>query len=215
MPTTLIGLIRSDIRRIVDKKQKTPRRLERRLSALESKLRALAASVRKLSRGSVRPAGSASPAGGEPSGAQIRAARERMGLTREVFAKRLKVSPSIIFLWESGRSRPRRSANVEALQKLLRSGTPNKAAAKSSQSAGMDGSAIRALRARLRLSREKFAKRVGVSSSMIFLWESGRSTPRRRSSLEKLRNLTAQVASAKSSAKPAKGRRAKGRGKRG
>jgi DNA-binding transcriptional regulator YiaG len=117
-----------------------------------------------------------------------------MGLTREVFAKKLQVSPSIIFLWESGRSRPSRRANVEALQKLFRGGAAGRAADKSAgKGARMDGRSIRAVRARLGLSREKFAKRVGVSPSMIFLWESGRSSPRRRANLEKLQALAGEA----------------------
>jgi DNA-binding transcriptional regulator YiaG len=195
MPTTVMGLIRSEIRRIVDRRQKPPRRLERRLATLESKLRALTAAVRKAGRRPALSTRGAAPAADAPSGAQIRALRERMGFTREVFAKRLQVSPSIIFLWESGRSRPSRRANVEALQKLFRGATGGRAAAAKSGARGsrIDGRVIRAVRARLGLSREKFAKRVGVSPSMIFLWESGRSSPRRRANLEKLQALAGEA----------------------
>ena len=190
-----MGLIRSEIRRIVDRRQKTPRRLERRLATLESKLRALTAAVRKAGRRPALSARGAAPAAADaPSGAQIRALRERMGFTREVFAKRLQVSPSIIFLWESGRSRPSRRANVEALQKLFRGAAGGRAAAKpGARASRIDGRTIRAVRARLGLSREKFAKRVGVSPSMIFLWESGRSSPRRRANLEKLQALAGEA----------------------
>jgi DNA-binding transcriptional regulator YiaG len=182
-----MGLIRSEIRRVVDRRSSRPGRLERRLAALEMKVRALASALRGAAR---RPGALGAGAGGDvPSGADIRALRERLGMTREKLAQRLQVSPSIIFLWESGRSTPSRRANLEALRKFFASS--GKAAA-SSESAAMSGTEIRAVRARLGLSREKFAKRAGVSPSMIFLWESGRSSPRRRANLDRLRQLASE-----------------------
>jgi DNA-binding transcriptional regulator YiaG len=137
-----------------------------------------------------------------------------MGLTREVFAKKLQVSPSIIFLWESGRSRPSRRANVEALQKLFRSGPAAGAVKATGRASRLDGRSIRAVRARLGLSREKFAKRVGVSPSMIFLWESGRSAPRRRANLEKLQALAGEAGGGGMRAQRAARRNAGKRGRR-
>jgi hypothetical protein len=48
--------------------------------------------------------------------------------------------------------------------------------------------AIRAVRDRLRMTREQFAKLVGVSPGSIFGWESGRTLPR-RGSLARLKDL--------------------------
>src|SRR5688500_13843924 len=107
MPTVM-GLIRAEIRRVVGRRQKVPRRLERRLSALEAKVRSLSTALRAAARGRVGARGESLAA---PSGAELRAVRERLGLTREKLAKQLQVSPSIIFLWESGRSTPSRKAN--------------------------------------------------------------------------------------------------------
>jgi DNA-binding transcriptional regulator YiaG len=53
------------------------------------------------------------------SAAQIRDLRSRLGETRKAFAARLGVSPSIIFIWESGRSTPRRGGIVAKLQRLI------------------------------------------------------------------------------------------------
>jgi ribosome-binding protein aMBF1 (putative translation factor) len=49
----------------------------------------------------------AAPAGKAPSPQQIRAARARLGMTREKFAQHVGVSPGSIFLWETGRATPR------------------------------------------------------------------------------------------------------------
>jgi DNA-binding transcriptional regulator YiaG len=181
-----MGLIRAEVRRIVDRRQKFPRRIEKRLSALELKIRSLSTAVRVAARR--RGPGGGAPAKDAPSGSDLRALRERLGLTRQVLAKRLDVSPSIIFLWESGRSTPSRKTNLEALRKFFKSAGSSAAA----PAAAMSGPEIRAVRDRLGLSREKFAKRAGVSPSMIFLWESGRSTPRRRTNIDKLQQLAAE-----------------------
>jgi DNA-binding XRE family transcriptional regulator len=42
----------------------------------------------------------------------------------------------------------------------------------------MKPSAVRALRARLGMTRERFARTLGVSPGSIFLWETGRARPR-------------------------------------
>jgi DNA-binding transcriptional regulator YiaG len=59
--------------------------------------------------------------------------------------------------------------------------------------------AIRALRARLGMTRKQFSQALGVSPGAIFLWETGRSVPR-RSSLARLKDLRARGAAAKSKA---------------
>jgi DNA-binding transcriptional regulator YiaG len=53
------------------------------------------------------------------SSEQVRALRRRLGETRKAFAARLKVSPSIVFMWESGRSSPRRAAIIARLTSLI------------------------------------------------------------------------------------------------
>ena len=118
MATTLIGLIRSDIRRLVDKKQKARRRLERRLAALESKLTVLTAAMRKLGHvpaPTTRGMGLATPG---PGGAEIRALRAHLGLSREAFGKRIGVSRTMVYRWESGRAAPRRRSSVDKLEAL-------------------------------------------------------------------------------------------------
>ena len=47
--------------------------------------------------------------------------------------------------------------------------------------ARLSGEDIRALRARLRMTREQFARLLGVSPGSIFGWETGRTVPRGRS----------------------------------
>lgn len=51
---------------------------------------------------------------------------------------------------------------------------------------GVPPAAVRALRARLEMTREQFARYLGVSPGSIFLWESGRARPR-ATSLARLR----------------------------
>jgi DNA-binding transcriptional regulator YiaG len=93
--------------------------MRRELRALQREVSRL----RTLLQGHVRRASRA--LGSEPaapatfSAEQIRTARTRLGESRRAFAARLKVSPSIIFLWESGRSRPRRGAIVSRLEQLM------------------------------------------------------------------------------------------------
>jgi DNA-binding transcriptional regulator YiaG len=50
--------------------------------------------------------------------------------------------------------------------------------------------AVRALRAKLGMTREQFARYLGVSPGSIFLWETGRAQPR-AASLARLRKVTA------------------------
>ena len=95
---------------------------------LKQELRSLAREVEKL-RALIKTIGQtktqAAPSGRNQhatppiSGTQIRALRDRLGESRKAFAARLRVSPSIIFMWESGRSAPRRAAIVARLQQLV------------------------------------------------------------------------------------------------
>lgn len=55
---------------------------------------------------------------------------------------------------------------------------------------GISPAAVRSLRARLAMTREQFARYLGVSPGSIFLWESGRARPR-AASLARLRSAMA------------------------
>ncbi len=87
------------------------------LRTLQRQLRELRAMAAASGRTAYR---SAVGGAGAITGAQVRAARERLGESRKAFAARVGVSPSIVFLWESGRSTPRRAGIVERLRELVR-----------------------------------------------------------------------------------------------
>jgi DNA-binding transcriptional regulator YiaG len=63
----------------------------------------------------------------------------------------------------------------------LRSGVRQAGAAAGRRGRQITPQGIRGLRERLRMTREQFAKLVGVSPGSIFGWESGRTFPRRGS----------------------------------
>ncbi len=54
-----------------------------------------------------------------PSARDIRGLRERLGETRKEFAGRLGVSPGIVFLWESGKTQPRRAESLRRLREAM------------------------------------------------------------------------------------------------
>jgi DNA-binding transcriptional regulator YiaG len=95
------------------------------VKALRDELRALRqelSGLRAAVGGSTRARGmAAKDSGPSITASQVRALRDNLGETRKAFAARLKVSPSIIFMWESGRSTPRRGAIVQRLQALMSS----------------------------------------------------------------------------------------------
>lgn len=70
----------------------------------------------------------------------------------------------------------------------LRSGLRQAAPAAAGRGRQVSPQGIRGVRDRLRMTREQFAKLVGVSPGSIFGWESGRTLPR-RGSLARLREL--------------------------
>jgi hypothetical protein len=59
--------------------------------------------------------------------------RSRLGESRNAFAQRLRVSPSIVFLWESGRRAPRRASIVSRLQRLIAAAPSSVSKAKSAK----------------------------------------------------------------------------------
>jgi DNA-binding transcriptional regulator YiaG len=75
---------------------------------------------------------------------------------------------------------------------------------------------IRSFRSRVAMTREQFARLLGVSPGSIFGWETGRTTPRGRSAARFLEVRKLGVRKVRASAGPAKarGRRARARKKR-
>ena len=111
------------------------RGLQRRVMRLQKQTRTLRRAsldqrreIARLERGVLRLRDAAArPATRRTSGpgmkpAAVRALRARMGMTREQFARQLGVSPGSIFLWESGRARPR-PASLARLRKATASRT--------------------------------------------------------------------------------------------
>lgn len=95
------------------------------LSSLETQIHALRRELGELrafltTRPAVAARGGSVQSDEAPiTGAQVRSLRDGLGDTRKAFAARLKVSPSIVFMWESGRSQPRRAAVVGRLRQLI------------------------------------------------------------------------------------------------
>jgi DNA-binding XRE family transcriptional regulator len=73
--------------------------------------------------------------------------------------------------------------------------------------------AIRTLRGRLRMTREQFAKVLGVSPGSIFGWETGRTMPRGRSvqRIAEVRKMGVRKALAQATGRPRRGVARKGR----
>jgi DNA-binding transcriptional regulator YiaG len=68
---------------------------------------------------------------------------------------------------------------------------------------------IRSFRSRVRMTREQFARLLGVSPGSIFGWETGRTTPRGKSAARfiEVRKMGVRKAKARAGAKPAGARR--------
>jgi hypothetical protein len=77
----------------------------------------------------------------------------------------------------------------------------SRASARPASGPTMKPAAVRALRARMGMTRERFARVIGVSPGSIFLWETGRARPR-AGSLARLRGADAK----RSSTRAARGR---------
>ncbi len=96
----------------------------------------------------------------------------------------------------------RKLAGVERrLGRLQRRGIRSFPAVGSGRGRRLTGDSIRTLRARLRMSRLRFARLVGVSPGSIFGWETGRTAPRRRSLARIVELRTMGVRAAKASAR--------------
>lgn len=130
---SLATIIKADVSRLAARASRT---IQRRVTRLQAQARALGRSsldqrreLAHLERGVARlrdassRAGTRPPAGPTIRPAAIRALRAGLSMTREQFARRLGVSPGSIFLWETGRARPR-PASLARLRKTTVSRTP-------------------------------------------------------------------------------------------
>lgn len=134
------------------------RGLNRRVTRLQRQTRALRQAnlqqrrgLARLERGvtRLREAGRPAPPAASGPGARpaaVRALRARLGMTREQFARYLGVSPGSIFLWESGRARPRpaslarlRKAQGESARGRGKSGAPRRGRPKASRTRAARG----------------------------------------------------------------------------
>jgi DNA-binding XRE family transcriptional regulator len=113
---SIAAILRAEIRRVARREMKRAmtrvRRLQRRVSLMRlegrRQQRLLDRLQRRLKR--VGAARGGAPAGRGSAPDAIRALRARLGMTRKQFSQALGVSPGAIFLWETGRSVPRRSS---------------------------------------------------------------------------------------------------------
>jgi DNA-binding transcriptional regulator YiaG len=122
---SLATLLKADLTQLA---ARANRAIQRRVTRLQRQTRALRQANLKQRRGLARlergvarlrekGGRSAPPASGPSvSPAAVRALRARLGMTREQFSRYLGVSPGSIFLWESGRARPR-AASLARLRK--------------------------------------------------------------------------------------------------
>ena len=123
---SLATLLKADLTQLA---ARANRAIQRRVVRLQRQTRALRQAnlqqrrgLARLERGVTRlcekgdrsPAPRGSGPGVRP--AAVRALRARLGMTREQFSRYLGVSPGSIFLWESGRARPR-AASLARLRK--------------------------------------------------------------------------------------------------
>ena len=114
MHVSFSTLIKAQVKRIVTALHARTYRRVRRLQKEVTTHRGILRRLERRLDASV-PRRGRPPAVAAGSGIQIRAARERSGLSRQAFAKRLGVSQGAVYLWESGRSTPR-GANAQRLR---------------------------------------------------------------------------------------------------
>jgi DNA-binding transcriptional regulator YiaG len=136
----------------------------------------------------------------EVSPSEIKRLRSKFNLTQAELAELLGISGAAVTSWETGKTRPSRE-NRQALMELRETDRDeiNRRLSRETPSGGgapeLGGTAsevtpddIRTIRERLGLTQRELADRLGVSVNTISNWETGRSSPRRRS-LEMLRSL--------------------------
>jgi DNA-binding transcriptional regulator YiaG len=130
-------VLRAEIRRIARRETKKAvarlRRLQRRVALLRLESRRQQRLLDRLQR-RVKRVGAAragAPAGRGAAPDAIRALRARLGMTRKQFSRALGVSPGAIFLWETGRSVPRRSSLARLKELRVRGAGSGRTRAKS------------------------------------------------------------------------------------
>jgi DNA-binding transcriptional regulator YiaG len=113
---SLATLLKADLTKVA---ARATRAIHRRVTRFQRQTRALRQAnlqqrrgLARLERGVARlrdAGGRSAPSDSGPGirPAAVRALRAKLGMTRERFARHLGVSPGSIFLWESGRARPR------------------------------------------------------------------------------------------------------------
>jgi DNA-binding XRE family transcriptional regulator len=148
---SLATLLKADLTQLA---ARANRAMHRRVTRLQRQTRALRRAnleqrrgLARLERGVARlrdagargPARAASGPGVRP--AAIRALRARLDMTREQFARFLGVSPGSIFLWESGRARPRAAslARLRKAQGAAKPGAARRAAPRASRTRAARG----------------------------------------------------------------------------
>ncbi|HKW50347.1 MAG TPA: hypothetical protein VJQ53_01300, partial [Candidatus Eisenbacteria bacterium] len=120
MPNVM-GVLRAEIRRLARKETKQEiaalkkhlNSMRRRVAESRRRIRELESRAKQAGkRGPGVPAGSSEAAAKQVrfSPAWVKRHRSKLGMSRRIYAKLLSVSPQTIMGWESGRTRPRRSA---------------------------------------------------------------------------------------------------------
>ncbi len=98
----------SKTRRAAAQHRREIAQLKRQLLLQERKLRALEARE-GMDKSAGAEADNGIPPGTRFSPRSVRAQRKRLNLSAQQFARLLGVSPQTVYLWEQGKSRPRRS----------------------------------------------------------------------------------------------------------
>jgi DNA-binding transcriptional regulator YiaG len=125
--------------------------------------------------------------------------RRHSAVEQQKAQKRLrKLSKQVSDLRRQAQGQARVLAGMRRRLSGLRSGLRKPMAAAGRRGRQLTPQGIRALRDRMRMTREQFAKLVGVSPGSIFGWESGRTLPRRGSlgRLSELRKVGVKAARA-------------------
>lgn len=106
-------------------------------------------------------------------------------------AKTLGVSPGAVYAWKAGRRVPSEEAQRK-LAKIVTGAVPVATSvtktSRAQRRSAFSGSKLRTAREAQNLSRGAAAKRLGVSPSSLFNWESGKSVPRGKN-LEKIQTF--------------------------
>lgn len=112
---------------------------------------------------------------GRPGGDWVRKHRRLLGLTKEALAEQIGEYPFTISMWEEGRKRPSKRA-IEKIMHMIeaRGGTFSGP----SDALPMACQWVRARRKALGLSQSAVAEKVGVATTTISFWETGRCRPR-------------------------------------